>query len=76
MVRRNQWFGKTPDHTKANKANHAHCLLEMKGSSKGKDVDVLGTEVDDGASKKVVTDVLAIDVNAPKVRNEVLPQHT
>jgi hypothetical protein len=48
----------------------------MKGSSKGKDVDVLGTEVDDGASKKVVTDVLAIDVNAPKVRNEVLPQHT
>jgi hypothetical protein len=39
--------------------------LEMKGFSKGKDVDVLGTEVHDATSKEVVIDVLAIDVNAP-----------
>jgi hypothetical protein len=30
-------------------------------------------EVDDATFKQVVTDVLANDVNAPKVRDEVLP---
>jgi hypothetical protein len=74
MAQKNQWFGKTPDHTKAKKSSRAHCLLEMKGSSKGKDVNVLGTEVDDVTSKEMVTNVLAIDVNALKVKDEVLPQ--
>ncbi len=55
---------------------HAHYLLEMKGSFESKDVDVLGIEVDDETSKQVVIDVLASDVNAPKVRGELLPQHT
>jgi hypothetical protein len=31
--------------------------------------------VDDATSKQMVVDVLASDVNAPKVRNEILPQH-
>ncbi len=60
----------------AKKVCCAHCLLEMKGSFEGKDVNVLGTEVDDATTNQVVTDVLANDVNAPKVRDEVLPQHT
>jgi hypothetical protein len=47
----------------------------MKGFYEGMDVDVLGTEVNDTTFKQVVTDVLASDANAPKVKNEVLPQH-
>jgi hypothetical protein len=73
---KSQWSRKTPDHTKAKKAGHAHYLLEMKGSFESKDVDVLGIEMDDETSKQVVIDVLARDVNAPKVRAKVLPQHT
>jgi hypothetical protein len=57
VAQKNQRFGKTPNHTKAKKASHAHCLLEMKGSSKGKEVDVLGTKVDDANSKQVVTNI-------------------
>jgi hypothetical protein len=37
---------------------------------------VLGIEVDDVTIYQVVIDVLANDVNAPKIRDEVLPQHT
>jgi hypothetical protein len=37
---------------------------------------VLGIEVDDATIYQVVIDVLANDVNALKVRDEVLPQHT
>jgi hypothetical protein len=33
-------------------------------------------EVDDATINQVVTDVLVSDVNAPKVRDEILPQHT
>jgi hypothetical protein len=48
----------------------------MKGFSKGREIDVLGTEMDNVTSKQMVINVLASDVNAPKVRDEVLPQHT
>jgi hypothetical protein len=47
----------------------------MKGSFESKDVDVLGMEVDDATINQVVTNVLVSDVNAPKVRDEILPQH-
>jgi hypothetical protein len=75
VAQKSQRSRKTLDHTKAKKVHCACCLLEMKGSSKGMDVDVLGTKVDDATSKQMVIDVLASDVNALKVRDEVLPQH-
>lgn len=75
VAQKSQRSGKTLDHTKEKKVCRAHYLLEMKGFFEGMDVDVLGTKVDDATSKQVVTDVLASNVNALKVKDEVLPQH-
>ncbi len=73
VAEKNQQSGKTHDHTKA---GHAHCLLEMKGFPKGREIDVLGIEMDDATSKQVVINVLASDANAPQVKDKVFPKHT
>ncbi len=60
-------------HITTHKGKEGPLLAGNEGFSKGKDVHVLGMEVDDATSKQVVIDVLANDVNAPKVRDEVFP---
>jgi hypothetical protein len=48
----------------------------MKGFPKGREIDVLGIEMDDATSKQVVINVLASDANAPQFKDKVFPKHT